>query len=73
MTMKTFCSIMNRIRKLAAQNGNDDPYISISLSNEKTIRTNLKGYEIFDDFIEINIPRDTTCFVPVENIISITI
>lgn len=73
MTLKTFCNIMNRIRKLAAQNGDDDPCFSISLINGNIIRTSLKNYQIFDDFIEIEIPVDTTSFVPVENIVSITI
>lgn len=71
MTMKTFCSIMNRIRKMAAQNGDDDPIIEFFLVNGKSIETPLSSYELHDEYIEIHVTDDRSCFVPVENITSI--
>lgn len=71
MTMKIICSIMNQIRKMAAQNGDDDPIIEFFLVTGKSIETPLSSYELHDDYIEIHVMDDRSCFVPVENITSI--
>lgn len=76
MNEQLFCNIMNRIRKTHA---GSDSYIAnetavrISMINGDSIMFMLTDYELFDGYIKVWTQNDTYCYLPIVNIVSISI
>lgn len=75
MDEKIFCNIMNHIRKITEKQGDkpEDIAIQITLVNGATIPALLSDYELQDGYIEIWTQNDNYFYVPVKNILAITV
>lgn len=84
MNEKIYCSIMNRIKELMEYDENaseSDLTIKINLVGGKTLQSTIYGVNLQKDFLEIWAPSKVfktvtsvpVTFVPLENIISISV
>ena len=76
MDAKTFCNIMNRIRKVANANGTvvADVQVAFALLNGEKIKTSIAEYDLHDDYVEAW-SQETECFyyIPFQNILTISV
>lgn len=75
MDEKIFCNIMNHIRGITEQQGDkpEDIAITITLVNGATIATMLSDYELKDGYIETWTQNENYYYVPIKNILAITV
>ena len=75
MNEKIYCSIMNRIRKLARENGEKEHsvMVKINLIGGNSFKAELGDVHLEDGYISAWTQKDTYCFVPVQNILSIEV
>lgn len=76
MNEKTYCNIMNRIRKLARENGeanSSDVPVTVKLLGGDTFRAELGNIQREDGYIYAYTDKDTYCFAPFENILSVEV
>ena len=75
MDEKIFCNIMNRIKRITEQQGDkpEDIAITITLVNGATIATMLSNYEWKDGYIETWTQNENYYYVPIKNILAITV
>ena len=76
MNEKIFCDIMNRIRKDHAENDSyiaNETAVRITMTNGDKIVFMLTDYKLFDGYIKVWTQNDTYCYLPIANIVSITI
>ena len=75
MDEKIFCNIMNYIKRITEKQGDtpEDIAITITLVNGATIATMLSNYEWKDGYIEIWTQNENYYYVPIKNILAITV
>ena len=75
MTTKIYCDIMNRIQKLAKENGEADlnVLVTIKLLNGDKFQAERGEIILRDGYIEALTNNDSFIFVPIENIVSINV
>ena len=75
MDEKIFCNIMNYIKRVTEKQGDkpEDIAIQITLVNGATISTMLSNYELKDGYIETWTQNGNYYYVPIKNILAITV
>lgn len=75
MNPKIYCDIMNRIRKMARENyaSESDVLVTITLVNGEKFKSEIDCITLRDGYIQAWTSRDTYCFVPIINIVSINV
>jgi hypothetical protein len=75
MDEKIFCNIMNHIKRITEKQGDkpEDIAITITLVNGATIATMLSDYEWKDGYIETWTQNENYYYVPIKNILAITV